>query len=767
VNGSRNRETDPVEILGRSIEAAGMAVYHWDIASDRLTWSRNAADVLEVEDAERLKTGRGYATLLDRENMATRYDTIMHSVHSDDGEGVAYSIEYLVRPWGPEDPRGAWLEDIGRWYADEKGRPREAFGIVRRIDERYRNEQRLHYLGNFDPLTGLMNRTSMGEALDQAIANAERQGTSCAFLAVSIDNMAVIRDAYGFDVAEEVILKVGQRLKRVKRAGDSLARYSETRFGLILNDCSREDLQIAAERFLGVANEEVIETSSGPVWALISLGGVVMPDHARDRDEAVACAEEALAEAASRPMSCVVIYEPEPDRISQRMLNARCAAEIVNSLKHDRFTLAFQPIVDARSGEPVMYESLLRMHDRDGEVVAAAHLIPLAEKLGLVRLIDLNVMELVLETLRNHADARLTMNLSGITAADPGWFGRIMDLLEANSAVTDRLVVEITETVVLNELAEIGRFIGRLRDLGCKVAIDDFGAGYTSFRNLKELDVDIVKLDGAFCDNLSGNPDNQYFVRSLVDLAHNLDLQIVAEWVQTEQDAELLRGWGVDYFQGRLYGLAQIGHPWPSPRLSSHEGFHAVAAERDKPEEETREADADMVSSPSERTFGKRRADAAQELASGTQEKGAPPVAGDEAEDAGVAERMETVEPAELRGTAVDVEDGGTVMEPEVPATPAELVVKNVSDAAPAVTEATSSAVDTAGNDADDGSKMSNEAGGISAGSITEALSTLERELQDLRQLLAAMRGVSGRGGGAVRNAEELPADAERMRGNG
>ncbi len=767
MNGSRNRETDPVEILGRSIEAAGMAVYHWDIASDRLTWSRNAADVLEVEDAERLKTGRGYATLLDRENMATRYDTIMHSVHSDDGEGVAYSIEYLVRPWGPEDPRGAWLEDIGRWYADEKGRPREAFGIVRRIDERYRNEQRLHYLGNFDPLTGLMNRTSMGEALDQAIANAERQGTSCAFLAVSIDNMAVIRDAYGFDVAEEVILKVGQRLKRVKRAGDSLARYSETRFGLILNDCSREDLQIAAERFLGVANEEVIETSSGPVWALISLGGVVMPDHARDRDEAVACAEEALAEAASRPMSCVVIYEPEPDRISQRMLNARCAAEIVNSLKHDRFTLAFQPIVDARSGEPVMYESLLRMHDRDGEVVAAAHLIPLAEKLGLVRLIDLNVMELVLETLRNHADARLTMNLSGITAADPGWFGRIMDLLEANSAVTDRLVVEITETVVLNELAEIGRFIGRLRDLGCKVAIDDFGAGYTSFRNLKELDVDIVKLDGAFCDNLSGNPDNQYFVRSLVDLAHNLDLQIVAEWVQTEQDAELLRGWGVDYFQGRLYGLAQIGHPWPSPRLSSHEGFHAVAAERDKPEEETREADADMVSSPSERAFGKRRADAAQELASGMQEKGAPPVAGDEAEDAGAAERMETIEPAELRGTAVDVEDGGTVMEPEVPATPAELVVKNVSDAAPAVMETTSSAVDTAGNDADDGSKMSNEAGGISAGSITEALSTLERELQDLRQLLAAMRGVSGRGGGAVRNAEELPADAERMRGNG
>jgi len=279
--------------------------------------------------------------------------------------------------------------------------------------------------------------------------------------------------------------------------------------------------------------------------------------------------------------------------------------------------------------------------------------------------------------------------------------------------------------------------------------------------------VDIVKLDGAFCDNLSGNPDNQYFVRSLVDLAHNLDLRIVAEWVQTEQDAELLRGWGVDYFQGRLYGLAQIGHPWPSPRLSSHEGFHAVAAERDKPEEEPSKTDADMLSSPSERAFGKRRADAAQELASGTQEKGAPPVAGDEAEDAGPAERMETVEPAELRGTAGDVEDGGTVMEPEVPATTAEQVAENVSDAAQAVAESASSAVDAAGNDADDGLKMSDAAGGISTGSITEALSTLERELQDLRQLLAAMRGAAGRGAGAVRNADESSAEAERMRGNG
>ncbi len=203
------------------------------------------------------------------------------------------------------------------------------------------------------------------------------------------------------------------------------------------------------------------------------------------------------------------------------------------------------------------------MSCEDGDTVAAVHLIPIAEKLGLVRLIDRTVMNMAIDKLIRHPQAVLSLNVSGTTATDPRWFTQLTDLLQDNRQITNRLIVEITETVALNDLDETVRFISSLRELGCKVAIDDFGAGYTSFRNLKVLNVDMVKIDGSFCEHLSENRDNQYFVRSLVDLAKKFDLKTVAEWVQDERDAKLLSSWGVDYLQGNFFGPANIVAPWP------------------------------------------------------------------------------------------------------------------------------------------------------------------------------------------------------------
>ena len=212
-----------------------------------------------------------------------------------------------------------------------------------------------------------------------------------------------------------------------------------------------------------------------------------------------------------------------------------------------------------------MHEALLRIAaaDGSGEATTAAHLVPIAEKLGLVRLIDRRIMMLAVQRLQRYPEARLSINVSGITATDPRWYGQLTEILSEQREINDRLTIEITETVALNDLNETARFIAALRELGCAVAIDDFGAGYTSFRNIKMLSVDVVKLDGSFCEELSANEDNQYFVRSLIDLAKKFELKTVAEWVQTEDDARLLKSWGVDYLQGRLYGEATLEPPWP------------------------------------------------------------------------------------------------------------------------------------------------------------------------------------------------------------
>ncbi len=557
-----------IERLERALEAAGEAAYHWVINTDEIAWSANARDVLGCDPLQ-LNSGRSFAAFLDPDNSTSRYDTVMRNSIADDGNGIAFRIEYSFRPEGRAGRAGIWVEDHGKWFG-VGGRPMDVYGTVRRIDDRHRRDQHLNFLGNCDPLTGMMNRGRMAEALGEAMTVAARDGTSCAFLIAAINNLSVVNEAYGFEVADEVIVNMGRRLRQVVRTGDAIARYSGAKFGLILNHSGEEEVNAAVDRFLGVARESVIETARGPVWALLSIGGLVLPKHAADASTAMARAEEALSEARRFPSDGRVIYRPSPQRTAERKLNAHSATEIVRCLKEDRFKLAFQPIVAAATGKTEFHEALLRMTSEAGETIAAAHLIPIAEKLGLVRLIDRAVMQMAIATLQKYPLARLSLNISGTTAADPRWYPQITGILASNRDVTNRLIVEITETVALGDLEQTRHFLEHLRELGCSIAIDDFGAGYTSFRNLRALPADILKIDGSFCRNLKDNADNRYFVRSLIDLARTFRLKTVAEWVESEEDAALLREWQIDFLQGNIFGEASLEAPWGETAASGN-----------------------------------------------------------------------------------------------------------------------------------------------------------------------------------------------------
>ena len=550
------------EDLHRAIKAASEAAYKWTIGSDEISWSENTPDILGCPISN-VRSGKLFASLLDADNFTTRYETIMNSKSRDDGQGVPYHIEYMFRSEGRNGEKSVWVEDQGRWFAGSDGNPAEAFGTIRPIDERHRRDQHLNFLGNCDPLTGMMNRGRMTEALNEAITVAIKEKRSCAFAIAAVNNLSVMNEAYGFDVADEVIVALGRRLRQVMRAGDGIARFSGGKFGIILNECDQSELHNALERFLSIVRDSVIETKHGPVWAMLSMGAVCLPIHASEANAATSKAEEALSEATRQPSDSYIIFRPSDQRSNTRALNARCATEIVQCLKEERFKLAFQPIVDANSGEVAMHEALLRMTDTaTGELITASHLVPISENLGLVRLIDRSVMQMIMRTLNTYPDARLSMNVSGTTAMDPRWHSQLLEILAANADVAERLTVEVTETVALSNVPTTRQFVESLRKLGSSVAIDDFGAGFTSFRNLRDLPVNMIKLDGSFCQDLRNNHENEYIVRSLIDLAGKFKIKTVAEWVQHDEDAEALRSWGVDYLQGNLIGAASVVQPW-------------------------------------------------------------------------------------------------------------------------------------------------------------------------------------------------------------
>jgi EAL domain-containing protein (putative c-di-GMP-specific phosphodiesterase class I) len=287
-----------------------------------------------------------------------------------------------------------------------------------------------------------------------------------------------------------------------------------------------------------------------------------VPRYARNADEAVNRAQETLDMAKRRRAGSFSLWRPNVERDAQRRVNIRVTDEIVTALNERRIVMAFEPVVEARSRDAAFYECLVRMEQNDGQILLAPDIVPVAEKLGLIRLVDHRVLELVVAELAAAPDVQLSLNISPDTTMDPDWWASIESLMRAHPGVAERLIVEITETVAIQDIDDVRGFVTRLKNFGSRIAIDDFGAGYTSFRNLRKLGVDIVKIDGAFVQNIARSADDRAFVQTLIDLARRLEIKTVAEWVQDDESAHLLRDWGCDYIQGRLIGLASSRRPW-------------------------------------------------------------------------------------------------------------------------------------------------------------------------------------------------------------
>jgi diguanylate cyclase (GGDEF)-like protein len=543
------------------LASVGEVPYEWQIGTDALTWGPNAAAVFLIRDAGAISTGRGFAQFLEADNAQARFDVIMKSDRRDDGHGVGYQIQYGIRP-EPGSQSKLWVEDTGRWFAGTDGRPARAHGVVRVINERFEHERRLAYLARCDGLTGEFNRHHLNQVLEDTIDETIRLRSSCGFLLAAIDNLSRINESYGFDVADQVIGAVAKRLRSRMRGRDTLGRFSGNKFGVVLRDCTPDDMAIAAERLLTAVRDEMVPTSAGSIAVTVTIGGVTAPRHARSLAEVLARAQESLDTAKSKRHGSFLAYRPNIEREALRRENLRATDEIVAALNERRIFLAYESVVAAATRQPTFYECLMRIRRTDGSLVAANDIIPIAERLGLVRLLDHRVLELVVDELIAAPGLQASLNVSPASTTDPDWWAGLGSLLRTHPGVAERVIVEITESAAIHDIDETRGFVARVKDLGCRIAIDDFGAGYTSFRNLRKLGVDIVKIDGAFVHDLMRSEDDRAFVRTLIDLAKRLKLKTVAEWVQTEEAAKTLEAWGCDYLQGALIGLAATERPW-------------------------------------------------------------------------------------------------------------------------------------------------------------------------------------------------------------
>jgi len=553
------REAGELQKLRLALSSLDGAVYDWTLADDRIDWSENAPMLFGAEGFGTLTTGQGLQTSVDERFRETIDTAIARSLVTAE----PFRVEYVLSLGGGQ---GIWVEDCGICLQSVNGQAARLIGMMRNITERKLVEERLAYLASYDELTGQFNRASLRDALFETTTRIGESGGTVAFLLVGIDHLAIINEDYGYDVADEVILAVSQRIAESIAPADIIGRSGGNKLGVILNDCNGEAATTTAHQILEAVRASVVRTSKGPVVATVSVGGVMIPGGAETAAETMARAEEALGHAKQIGRDSFRFYRPSSKRESLRRQNMSMADQIISALDEDRIIIAYQPIVHASTGALDCYECLARMVTPAGEILGAQEWIPVAERLGLIRRIDRRIADISLDVLSRDKDISLAINLSASTLTDGSWIRTFLAELYKVPDAARRLTVELTETLALRDIEESSKFISRLREIGCRVAIDDFGAGYTSFKNLQYLDVDMVKIDGSFIQRLQESEDNQLFVRTLIALARNFNVQTVAEWVLNETDAELLRSFGVDFLQGYFIGEPETAPAFLKPR---------------------------------------------------------------------------------------------------------------------------------------------------------------------------------------------------------
>lgn len=540
------------------LSSIGETVYDWDIGSDTLNWAPNAGEVLKGADRSSLSSGRSWAGCMAVDSRTTRAEAIQRACEGQTAGAAFYQAEYgLMLDPESRNSECLWIEDTGRCFLGEDGRPIRAHGAIRIIGKRAGTLRGPEPAGSgLDPLTGALSRKALTDCVNRLFAETKPGKTGFGMLLIAIDSMDKINRNHDYETGDAAIAAVVGAIRSCMRTHDLIARFGGNRFALLLQNCDSEQISFAAQRFVSAINRGPLTVLNAQLPVTIRAGGVCAPRDARNSQQLFQHAEEAI-EAARSEGAAFVLYTPSLAANHERLRNQAISEHIIDALNQRRVNIALQPIVRASSGEPAFYEALLRIRLDDGRELSPASVIPVAEKMGLIGLLDQRVLDLAIDRLIDDPTLTISVNVSGMTALDPDWLNFARGRLAGRPELASRLIAEITETCAINDIEAMRARIAQFRETGMRVAMDDFGAGYSSFKNLRGLGIDLLKIDGAFIQNLSRSPDDRFFVRTLVNLAKHLQIPVVAEWVEDHETAALLAEWGVDYCQGACYGMGE------------------------------------------------------------------------------------------------------------------------------------------------------------------------------------------------------------------
>jgi diguanylate cyclase (GGDEF)-like protein/PAS domain S-box-containing protein len=466
-----------------------------------------------------------------------------------DREGVLSDFEVQ---WRRYDGTVIWVREAARMVRDVAGRPAYYEGSAEDITARKRFEADVLYLASHDALTGAFNRHRFQEELHRLIAHAERAGQTGALLLVDLDNFKQVNDHLGHRAGDDLLRAIVRAVRRRLRESDVFARLGGDEFALAVPEVGAGQVLAVADRLLRAVREQVALVEGRPVRLTASCGVALFPEHGVTVDEILAAADLSLYAAKAQGGDRVVVFAPDPAWPERVRIPAGWVQRLADALAQDRLVAYAQPILDLRRGEVTQYELLVRLPE-GSQVVEPVAFLPIAERANLIQQIDVWICRQALRVIAE-AGLRVHVNLSAKTVGDEAAVQAIVAALDASKVPPANLVLEITETAAVADMAQTVRCVETLRARGCPLALDDFGVGFSSLYYLRHLPVDYLKIHGTFIRTLTVDPQHRQIVRAIAELARGLGRATIAEWVEDSSTLQAVAALGVDYAQGYHVG---------------------------------------------------------------------------------------------------------------------------------------------------------------------------------------------------------------------
>lgn len=498
----------------------------------------------------------------EKELLTRRLDDLLHSEERETESGGIHDMG--PRGNGPVtleqrfvrcDGGIVWGKLTMSVIGSRSGASATRIAVIEDVSESRRLSFELAHQADHDSLTGLLNRRALERELARALRMVREQQTPHALCYIDLDEFKVVNDTCGHAAGDQMLRQITELLREQLREGDILARLGGDEFGMLLRGCDLTAGSRVAEKLCRVIEEFRFDWDGRRFNVSCSMGVVPVTGDLPDIDAALRAADIACYLAKEQGRNRVHATEPDDSLVSRRRGEMEWLSRIRTALDEDRFYLDAQRIVPLDGEVSPRYEVLVRLLDEDGQIVAPGAFLPPAERFGAVQEIDRWVITRVCRMLADNPDhlkdlEACHINISGRSFDRPEFLEFVIKTLRYHGVSADRLCLEITETAAIRNLGDATEFMTALRQRGCRFALDDFGAGLSSFGYLRRLPVDYLKIDGVFVRDIVSDTADHAMVRAINEVGQSLGKQIIAEFVETEEAMGLLREMGVHYGQG-------------------------------------------------------------------------------------------------------------------------------------------------------------------------------------------------------------------------